>query len=369
LEGFGLLDAAVGWVVGLATAFGGLLVYRRTAKRDAFQDHCSSYKERIVMREKEYEQARKGPDKEERRRRLSDLRGEYDRFLEAWQQKQELASLIRPTLIIADAPKPAKPEQDRIRMLADGSARLPPELLSAEDYSVRGNAYYEAGDYEQALEAFSRALDILPNDAVLVYNCATTLVKLKRYGEALKGFDHALQLKPGDLEALNNRAATLGKMERYEDAVKEYNRTLELSPDLPESLTGRGAMLYKLGTISEALKDHDRALELRPDYPEALVNRSSAYVELGRHQEAVEDCNRALLLRPAYSLALYNRACAYSGLVQFPEALQDLQAAIQGDKENQRLARTDQDFEKLRNDPEYGPRFWEIVGKENDSES
>ena len=40
---------------------------------------------------------------------------------------------------------------------------------------------------------------------------------------------------------------------------------------------------------------------------------------------------------------------------------------MKGNEKYRKMARTDDDFEKLRNSPEYGPRFWETVGREDDS--
>jgi tetratricopeptide (TPR) repeat protein len=334
MDGIAVAGAVVGWASGLATAFGGLWVYRHTAKRDAFQDHCSSYKERIAMREKEFEQASEGPDKDEKRGKLSGLREEYDQFLEAWQQKQELAKLAPRGAVSVDAPK-LPPEQiaQLVELLA-GSTRLPAILLTADDYFTRGNAYYEAGDYERALEAYNRALELKPDFAAV----------------------------------LNNRGNALYELKRHEDALKDFNRALELEPDDPMTLNNRGTTLDEMGRYGDALRDYDRSLELRPDYVDALVNRSAALIKMEHYDNALEDINHALELRPNYAPALYNRACAYSPLGRFEEALQDLEAAIKGDEKYPKMARTDEDFDKLRDDPEYGPRFRKLVGEQDHSE-
>ena len=308
--------------------------HQHVVERDQFQDHCSSYKERIAIREKEFEQATEGKEKENKGRRLSQLREEYDGFLEAWQQKQELAKLVPHGAITADAPKPPEAEQAQIRLLADGSARLPERLLTAEDYFMRGNAYYEAGAYPQALEAYNRSLE----------------------------------LKPDNLDALNNRGMTLDELKRYEEALKDYSRALELRPDFPEVLNNRGIILRKLERYDDALKDYSRALKLRPDFPEVLNNRGVALAKMERYDEGLKDYDRALELKPDYMSPLYNRACAYSLMSWFQESLRDLDAAIKGDEKYRQMARTDEDFEGLRNNPEYGPRFRELVGEQDQPE-
>lgn len=274
--------------------------HRHVVEHDQFQGHCSSYKERIALREREYEQTAEGPDKEEKRRALSDLRQEYDQFLEAWQQKQELAKLVPRGSVSVDAPKlPPGRIAELVELLA-GSARLPADLLTASDYLTRGNAYYGAGDYERALEAYSRSLELVRND--------------------------------------------------------------------PDALDGRAIALGQLGRSEEALENHNHALDLRPNDPYLLNNRGVTLSKLGRHPEALQDMDRAVALRPNHPTILVGRAGTHSLMGHFAEALRDLEAAIRGDKELRNEARTDTDFEKLRNDPVYGPRFWEIVGREDNTE-
>jgi len=118
-------------------------------------------------------------------------------------------------------------------------------------------------------------------------------------------------------------------MSRYEDALKDYNRALQLSPDDRATLNNRGAAIAHMGHYEDALKDYNRALQVSPNYPPVLCSRAQTYSLMG----------------------------------QFEEALQDLEAAIKGDEKYRQMAKTDEDFEKLRNDAEYGPRFRKLVGE------
>ncbi|MDP2959416.1 MAG: tetratricopeptide repeat protein, partial [Longimicrobiales bacterium] len=115
-----------------------------------------------------------------------------------------------------------------------------------------------------------------------------------------------------------------------------------------------------------ALADYNHALELRPDHPDTLNNRGITLGHLKRYEEALADCNRALQLRPDDPNTLYNRACLFSLMGRRDESLHDLGQAISGDEKYRAMAREDEDFEALRNDPEWGPKFWDIVGREDE---
>jgi Ca-activated chloride channel family protein len=77
----------------------------------------------------------------------------------------------------------------------DKAARL------ANDPALRGTAAYQAGDYEQALDAFGGAADI---DAD--YNQGNALANLERYEEAIAAYDRSLAKQPGMADAVHNKA-------------------------------------------------------------------------------------------------------------------------------------------------------------------
>jgi tetratricopeptide (TPR) repeat protein len=143
----------------------------------------------------------------------------------------------------------------------------------------------------------------------------------------------------------------------YEDAVSAYHRSLELRPDDADTLNNRGDALCVLGRYREALADYNRSLEVRPHHPAVLNNRGAALYHLGRHEEAVEDYNSSLELYPDSPGTLYNRACLFAVQEKVCEALDDLGRATTLDAKYRELARTDPDFDSIRN----GPGFKALV--------
>jgi hypothetical protein len=95
---------------------------------------------------------------------------------------------------------------------------------------------------------------------------------LNRYEEALESYSRALELKPDYPDAYNNRGITLHDLKRYEEALESYSRALELKPDYPDAYNNRGITLHDLKRYEEALESYSRALELKPDYPDAYYN-------------------------------------------------------------------------------------------------
>jgi tetratricopeptide (TPR) repeat protein len=249
---------------------------------------------------------------------------------------------------------------------------------------LRGNLYYNQGKYNEALAAYDWSLELSPDDPNTLYNRGTIYTKLGRHEEALADYNCSLELRPGHPATLYNRGSTydeLGRHEealadynrflehrpnhpdtlcnrgttydelgRREEALADYNRSLELRPDHPTTLCNRGTIYTKLGRYEEALADYNRSLELRPDYPTTLYDRGITYAKLGRHDEALADCIRSLELRPDDPATLYNLACLFSLRGNAKDALAYLEKAIERNEKYRRMAKTDEDFDNIRDD-------------------
>ena len=229
----------------------------------------------------------------------------------------------------------------------------------------RGAALDDLKRYEEALADYNRSLELRPDDPGTLYNRGSTLNDLKRYDEALADFNRSLELRPDDPSTLNNRGFALGHLQRHEEAEGDFNRSLELRPDHPDVLNNRGFALAKRDRPKEALADLDRSLDIRPDHPDTLSSRALALAKLGQQERAFADFARALAPNPSDPGILYDRACALSVAGRWQESLRDLAQAIAGRPGHRVEARQDGDLEPLRNHPEWGPKFWELVGTED----
>ncbi len=217
----------------------------------------------------------------------------------------------------------------------------------------RGLTFSNLQRHEDALADFNRALELRPDDPTSLHNRGFTYGKLERHEEALADFNRALELRPDDHDTLYSRGAVYYKLKKYEQALANVNRFLELRPDNPDALNSRGLTYYELRRYDEALTDYDRSLELRPDDPDTLNNRGITYSYLQRYDDALADYSRALQLKPDDAGTLYNLACLFSLWGKVDEALDNLEKAIKGDEKYREMAKTDKDFDNIRDNPHF----------------
>jgi tetratricopeptide (TPR) repeat protein len=67
-----------------------------------------------------------------------------------------------------------------------------------------------------------------------------------------------------------------------------------------------------------------------------------------------------LELKPDHANTFYNLACFFSRRGKTDDALAYLEKAIEGDKKYREMAKTDEDFDNIRDDP----RFEKLIGED-----
>ena len=248
--------------------------------------------------------------------RISRYNEQYQKLSEAKADSKELKSEVKEF---------SKNEEK------DREERKKNTSLTEWDYIREGNAYSNNKEYEKALEAYAKALELDP-EYVYAYNGRGNAYKaLGEYEKAVSDYDRALELDPEYVYAYNGRGNAYKALGKYEKAVSDYDRALELDPEYVYAYNGRGNAYKALGEYERAMSDYDRALELDPEHVKAYNGRGNTYQALGVYEKAVSDYEKALGLDPKYVTGYYNRGLAYRAMGKYEEALADYSKALELD--------------------------------------
>ncbi len=211
------------------------------------------------------------------------------------------------------------------------SQAVPTDASPKEDWLNKGNELYDLKRYEEALEAYNRAIQLAPNDALAYHNKGYALDDLKRYEEALEAYTRAIELDPNDAVTYYNKGYTLRNLKRYEEALEAYTRALELDPNDAVTYYHKGTALRNLKRSKEALDAYARAIELDPTYARAYTGKGIALDDLKRSEEALVAYTRALELNPHDAVAYQGKGMTLRNLKHYEEALEAYNRAIQLD--------------------------------------
>ncbi len=163
------------------------------------------------------------------------------------------------------------------------------------------------------------------------------------YSDAIEQFSKAIELDPDFDKAYISRADAYSKMGEHENAARDYDRALVFDEKESELFYFSGKEWYLEGNNELAVEKLSRAVDLKGNFLEAYQIRSVVYMELMEYDLALEDCIKCLKLKEDEA-AYYNIAQVYEKLEMYDDAEEAYKHAI---NENGRIVQTHFAFAKL----------------------
>ena len=121
-------------------------------------------------------------------------------------------------------------------------------------YLTKGELLRAARRYEQAMEVFNTALEIVPGNSDLLYSRALVAERLGRIDILETDIKTILKTEPNNAHALNALGFTLAdQTDRYEEAHAYLKRAIEINPDDPAIIDSWGWIHYRLGDYEKAI--------------------------------------------------------------------------------------------------------------------
>lgn len=170
---------------------------------------------------------------------------------------------------------------------------------TAEAYKNRGNYRGRSGNLEGALQDLIQA-DALGSRSVGVFtglgNCYGTK---GQFDKAIEAYNKGIQLNPDNGELYYNRGVTYEKMKNYPAALDDFNKALANFPEKAVQITGaRGFILMSLGHYDEAIKDFDLVIAKTGGDVNAFQNRGVCKYNLKDRAGALQDLEKAAQFAP-----------------------------------------------------------------------
>src|SRR5438477_722377 len=178
---------------------------------------------------------------------------------------------------------------------------------SAGEYSSRGMAALDEGDYEQAISYCTKAIELKPSDPAVYYYRGRAYEGNELYDKAISDYTKAIELDPNLAPLYDNRAGSYYYKGRYQQAIADYSKTIELDPKYASAYNNRGHSYEKLELYDKAIADFTKGIEFDPKFVKAYINRGVVYREKGQYDQAISDFSEALRINPANGIAQKNR--------------------------------------------------------------
>ena len=195
---------------------------------------------------------------------------------------------------------------------------------NASTYNNRGAAYSDKNEIDRAIDDYTQAIELDTDYADAYYNRGNACHNKREYDRAIVDYNRAIELKPNYAEAYYNRGVTYSEKSDFDSAIVDYNRAIELKPNYAEAYYSHGVAYHNKGDFDRAIVDYNKAIALNPNYAEAYSNRGVAYINKGDVDRAIVDYTEAIALNPNYAEAYYNRGVAWLRQKEWEKARVDL---------------------------------------------
>jgi tetratricopeptide (TPR) repeat protein len=140
----------------------------------------------------------------------------------------------------------------------------PTAQLSAQEYFEEGNARYEQGDIQAAVDAYRQAAALDEQNAGYWHNLGVAQYSLNALDEARASFRRGLALEPDDAELNYLLGVVAVQFEELSEAETYLTRANQLDPELPEPYFGLGVLYRLQGKTEQAISAFETFLAIGP---------------------------------------------------------------------------------------------------------
>jgi tetratricopeptide (TPR) repeat protein len=163
-----------------------------------------------------------------------------------------------------------------------------------------------AGKFEEAYDAFQRALEILGPHPAVYYGLASALYSLGKPEEAARYYQATLVLAPERHGVHAELARIFDEQGKADEAIEQCRAELELDPDNYHVHVALAEILEKQGNQAAALQHLQTALQLNPQQHRAHTALGLILKQQGNNRQAIQQFSEALRLEPGDSTAQQN---------------------------------------------------------------
>jgi tetratricopeptide (TPR) repeat protein len=150
----------------------------------------------------------------------------YDEFLK---------NAAEPTVILTEEPTEVMAHEANVSISnAKSDLRAEPDTKNAHVWNELGNVYFNTGAYEEAITAYSKAIELDDWFAWPYSNLALVYVQKEKYAEAVLLYQRSIELFASDKDKAvtwNRLGNVYRRLNDYDNAIACYQRADELDPN------------------------------------------------------------------------------------------------------------------------------------------
>lgn len=204
-------------------------------------------------------------------------------------------------------------------------------------YFNRANAFYGSKAYYSLLKDADYILKIKPDTTVGFVLQGLAHTKLRQHDNALAAFSKAIEMEPGNSDHYVNRGTVKYYQKKWDEAAVDFKKALLLKPSEANAVNALGLIATDKNRLDSAQYYFESALKITPQQPYFLNNLGFVYLLRNEIERAKSVINLSITLDPDNAWAYRNKGIYYLALAENLAAERMLEQALKMDESVDRI--------------------------------
>lgn len=248
--------------------------------------------------------------------RLKEAEGYYRQVLRLDPEEADANNLLGVLLFQTNR------AEDGLKFLATATRVRPTEPMFFYNEAV---ALRAAGKIDEAIQAFSRCVELDAKQSTAMTALVELLFKRKQHAQAVGVLKRLVTLKPMEAKGFKRLGEALHAIKQHAEAATAFRRACDLSPDDAPLLHQLGLCLQALGDKDGAINVYQQCLQMKPELAAAHNNLAILLADKGEFELAVKEYELAL----KHDGKLFQTRCNLGGLLRKMGRLDDSIACLE----------------------------------------
>ena len=205
---------------------------------------------------------------------------DYNEFKSANQQKDEIAQEVKDevtfglpkpvnikTVVAGGENKNESMQQKELASLDNLMIQKPAEQIDdkVKNLIKEGDALYKSGHNTEAVDKYTEALKLSPNDSITAFKIANLYKLENNVDKSITYYKKAIAINKNYSEALFNLGLVYGSKNDYKNCKDCFNKVISLSPDYAYAYYALALAYEKEGNIDYAISNYQKYCNLEKD--------------------------------------------------------------------------------------------------------
>ncbi|NIM49539.1 MAG: tetratricopeptide repeat protein [Gemmatimonadales bacterium] len=223
-----------------------------------------------------------------------------------------------------------------VNIPAHAARTIDERFINDYNYFRSGRIYEQFREYDRAEEEFLKSLRMNPENTSSLYSLATLYAKRKDYDEAIRAFQRILEIEPDAVvhKDLGSLYFTIGE---YDKAEAEFRAAVRLDPHNVAAHFNLGTLYLMQHDLARAEREFALLLDLDIESAAAVrvhSNLGHIFVARGDYRRAIREYRAVLVLDSLNLDARHNLALSYRVLKDLTNARREFEVVVRLDPGN-----------------------------------